>query len=489
LPKASFFRKAYIKQLISVLLLDFPIYMKKSILLVIILLNTLFGRAQSTLLIGNTPVTVDTLITGLDVPWEIVYHDGYIWTTERKGIVSRIDTATGTKQVLLNMTSLVTQQSESGLLGMALHPDFSNTPEVFLAYTYLSGGLIRERIVKYNFDGTTLINPVILLNNLPGNSTHNGCRLFFMNDTTLLASTGDTQNLSYPQDTSALNGKILRMHTDGSVPANNPFPGNLVYSYGHRNVQGIILLPNDSILLSEHGASTDDEVQILHAGRNYGWPNVEGFCNTTSEINFCNANNVVEPLTAYTPTIAPSDLIYYQNPAFPEWDNTVLMTILKNKQVRALRLNAAFDSVLSDVIYLNNLFGRLRDITEGPNKELYIATNGASWANTDPNTHSIIRITPPQVTTSLTSAESQYRVEVVPNPAGAQFELQLRKGSYPQGSKVLVYNGLGQCVASLPTTGNSVRIETESLGGSGTYLIRITDNSGKVLATRKVLVR
>lgn len=463
--------------------------MKKFAFLLAALLISFQGRSQSTLLIGTTPVTVDTLVSGLDVPWEIIYHDGYIWMTERKGIVSRVDTATGTKQVLLNMTTLVTQQSESGLLGMALHPDFANTPEVFLAYTYLSSGSIRERIVKYSFDGTTLVNPVILLNNLPGNSTHNGCRLLFLPDTTLIASTGDVQNLSYPQNLTALNGKILRMHTDGTAPADNPIPGSLVYSFGHRNVQGFVMLPNDSILMSEHGASTDDEVQLLHAGRNYGWPNVEGFCNTTSEITFCNANNVVEPLIAYTPTIATSDLAFYQNPAFPEWDNAVLMTVLKNKQVRAMKLNSTYDSVLSDVIYLNTIFERLRDITVGPNKEIYIANNGASWANTDPNTHVIIRITPPQVTTSLNTAITAAEINLVPNPATTAFEVRSGQGGFPLGSRIEVYNTLGQLLNQTPAIGSRLQLNADTFGGSGAYVIRLSDANGSTLSMRKLIVR
>lgn len=349
---------------------------------------------QSPLVIGQTTCQVDTVATGLNVPWEILVQGDYLWMTERHGLVSRIHRVTKAKTVVLDLSTVIYQQSESGLLGMALHPAFPVTPQVFVAYTYSSGS-IKERIVRYEFDGQALINPVTILDEITGNGTHNGCRMVFGPDTTLYLSTGDAQNLSTPQNLASLNGKILRINPDGSIPANNPWPGNPVYSRGHRNVQGMLRMPNDSILLSEHGASTDDEIQWLRKGRNYGWPSVEGFCNTPSENSFCLANAVVEPLVAYTPTIAPSDMVFYQNHYFPEFHNKLLLTVLKNKQLRALALSSNGDSVLSDLAYLNNRFGRLRDIAVGPNQEIYLATNGASWANTDPYTHLIVRIQPP----------------------------------------------------------------------------------------------
>lgn len=120
-------------------------------------------RPQNPIIIGATNVEVDTIYTGLDIPWEIIYGpDGFIWTTERKGIVSRIDPVAKTKTVILDIVSNVYQQGESGMLGMALHPDFENTPEVFLVYTYGSSGNIKEKIVKYTYNGTNLINETVL---------------------------------------------------------------------------------------------------------------------------------------------------------------------------------------------------------------------------------------------------------------------------------------------------------------------------------------
>ena len=424
--------------------------------------------SQSNITVGSTTVEVDTIYTGLDIPWEIIYGpDGFIWTTERKGIISRIDPVAHTKTVILNIVSSVYQNSESGLLGMALHPDFATTPEVFLAYTYGSFSNIKEKVVKYTYNGTSLVNEVILIDNIIGNTTHNGSRIAILPDNTLLFSTGDAQNQSLPQDVNELNGKVLRINLDGTIPADNAFAGNPVYTYGHRNVQGILQHPNGKIYVSEHGASTDDEFQILEIGRNYGWPNVEGFCDPGGEETFCNANNVMEPLVAWTPTNAPSDMVYYENPLFPEFDGRVLMTVLKDKRIIAMDLSADGLSVADEDHYLINQFGRLRDICVGPQKEIYLATNGASWSNTNPNTHSIIVLRALDET-GLTQL-SQESFQVFPNPAKDQLNV-LSPSEISENYFLL--DSQGRKVLAGKLTGISTIIDISKLA-AGNYLVQI----------------
>ena len=424
--------------------------------------------SQSNITVGSTTVEVDTIYTGLDIPWEIIYGpDGFIWTTERKGIISRIDPVAHTKTVILNIVSSVYQNSESGLLGMALHPDFATTPEVFLAYTYGSFSNIKEKVVKYTYNGTSLVNEVILIDNIIGNTTHNGSRIAILPDNTLLFSTGDAQNQSLPQDVNELNGKVLRINLDGTIPADNAFAGNPVYTYGHRNVQGILQHPNGKIYVSEHGASTDDEFQILESGRNYGWPNVEGFCDPGGEESFCNANNVMEPLVAWTPTNAPSDMVYYENPLFPEFDGRVLMTVLKDKRIIAMDLSADGLSVADEDHYLINQFGRLRDICVGPQKEIYLATNGASWSNTNPNTHSIIVLRALDET-GLTQL-SQESFQVFPNPAKDQLNV-LSPSEISENYFLL--DSQGRKVLAGKLTGISTIIDISKLA-AGNYLVQV----------------
>ena len=440
----------------------------KKILAVSLCLLSFQLFSQSNITVGSTTVEVDTIYTGLDIPWEIIYGpDGFIWTTERKGIISRIDPVAHTKTVILNIVSSVYQNSESGLLGMALHPDFATTPEVFLAYTYGSFSNIKEKVVKYTYNGTSLVNEVILIDNIIGNTTHNGSRIAILPDNTLLFSTGDAQNQSLPQDVNELNGKVLRINLDGTIPADNAFAGNPVYTYGHRNVQGILQHPNGKIYVSEHGASTDDEFQILESGRNYGWPSVEGFCDPGGEETFCNANNVMEPLVAWTPTNAPSDMVYYENPLFPEFDGRVLMTVLKDKRIIAMDLSADGLSVADEDHYLINQFGRLRDICVGPQKEVYLATNGASWSNTNPNTHSIIVLRALDET-GLTQL-GQDSFQVFPNPAKDQLNVLSLSGI---SENYFLLDGQGRKVLAGKLTGTTTSIDISKLA-AGNYLLQI----------------
>lgn len=455
---------------------------------------TLSVHAQMTVTVGSTVLDVDTVYygtgnsgaytgtNGMDIPWEVIYGpDDHLWVTERKGLVSRINPVTKTKTIVLNNISNVYQQSESGLLGMVLHPDFVNTPEVFMAYTYGTFSNIKEKVVKYTYNGTNLVNEVILIDNIIGNTTHNGSRIAILPDNTLIFSTGDAQNLALPQDTEAINGKVLRVNLDGSIPADNPIPGNPVYSWGHRNVQGILQHPNGKIYLSEHGASTDDEFQILEAGRNYGWPDVEGFCEPGGEQTFCDANNVFEPLIAWTPTIAPSDMVYYQNPLIPEWDGRVLMSVLKDKKIIALQLDAAGTAVTDEDHYLTNTFGRLRDICVGPDNEIYLATNGASWSNTNPNTHLIV-VLRPQDNSNVIENELG-KIKVFPNPVGNEFSIEVSENL--MGQTYWISDLSGRIVTSDLINNVSQKIDAQILE-KGIYELLIQDANGNKISKKLI---
>ncbi|NJO26048.1 MAG: PQQ-dependent sugar dehydrogenase, partial [Bacteroidia bacterium] len=252
--------------------------------------------------------------------------DNHIWLTERSGKISRLNPSTGTVTPVITISE-VAANGEGGLLGMVLHPDFSSSPQVFVVYNYNNGGNYREKVVRYTYNGTTLVNPFTVIDNINAASIHNGSRLVIINDK-LFITTGDAANTSLPQNTSSVNGKILRLNLDGTIPADNPTSGNPVWSWGHRNPQGLVFA-NNIMYSSEHGPSNDDEINIIEKGRNYGWPDVEGFCNTGSEQNFCAANNVKEPIYTWTPTVATCGLDYYSSDRIPQWKNSLLLATLK----------------------------------------------------------------------------------------------------------------------------------------------------------------
>jgi glucose/arabinose dehydrogenase len=301
----------------------------------------------------ETTIDTATIITGLDIPWEIQWGpDDHIWTTERYGRISRINPETGDQHVILDISDQVFQEGESGLLGMVLHPDFDMHPFVYTAYTYMVTGNIKEKIVRYEYDNGQLVDEFVLLDNIQGNTTHDGCRMIILPDQTLLFSTGDAQNQPAAQNLEHLSGKFLRLNLDGSIPADNPFPDSPVYSFGHRNAQGLYLAPSGIVYSSEHGPSTDDELNIIEPGRNYGWPDVHGFCDLPDEITFCDENNVKEPLEAWTPTIATSDIVYYDHEAIPDWQGHILLTSLKNKRLYVMTLNEEGTEVVGEEQFL-----------------------------------------------------------------------------------------------------------------------------------------
>ncbi len=320
------------------------------------------------------------VITNLDTPWEILWGpDNRIWFTERPGRVSRMDPETGSRKVILTITD-VHEQSESGLLGMALHPDFPDSPYVFLVYNYLSGSAIKERVVRYTWSVDTLTDRRLLIEDLQGNGNHNGSRLVATPDDKLLVTTGDAQVTSLAQNHASLSGKILRMNLDGTVPSDNPWPNapgrsGYLYTTGHRNPQGLYLASNGILYSSEHGPNNDDEINIITPGRNFGWPTVQGFCNQPAEQTFCNDSNVVEPIFAWTPTIATAGIEYYDNPAIPEWRNSLLLVTLKEQDLRQLKLSPDGRQIVSEAIFFNNQWGRLRDLCVSPDGRVFIATS------------------------------------------------------------------------------------------------------------------
>ena len=326
---------------------------------------------------GAVELKDSILVQNLNYPWEILWGpDGFIWMTERWGRISRVNPSTGIVLPLLTVTE-VQANNEGGMLGMVLHPDFSVNPHVFVAYNYNQAGNYKEKIIRFTYTGTTLINPITILDNISASSIHNGCRMIITPDLKLFITTGDAANQSLPQSTTSVNGKILRLNLDGTVPADNPIPGNPVWSYGHRNAQGLVLA-NGILYSSEHGPGTDDEINIIEKGKNYGWPTVNGYCDLGSEQNFCTANNVKEPITAWTPTIAACGLDYYNNDLIPQWKNSLLLVALKNARIYQMKLDDAKTKILGSNEYYTGKYGRLRDICISPDGKVFFCTSNGS---------------------------------------------------------------------------------------------------------------
>ncbi|HKH59289.1 MAG TPA: PQQ-dependent sugar dehydrogenase [Flavitalea sp.] len=325
---------------------------------------------------GAIDIDVRVLTRNLSFPWEIIWGpDNMIWMTERGGRVSKVNPANGDVIPLLTIPD-VKSQGEGGLLGMALHPDFNATPHVFVAYNYDRSGDYREKIVRYTYTGNTLTNPQTIFDNIDAAGIHNGCRLLII-DQKLYVTTGDAADQSLPQKTTSVNGKILRLNLDGTIPSDNPIPGSPVWTYGHRNAQGLVFA-NGILYSSEHGPDTDDEINVIEKGKNFGWPDVKGFCNTGSEQSFCSANNVKEPIQAWSPTIAVCGLDYYNHNLIAGWKNSLLLCTLRGSRLVQLQLNDSHTAVTSSSEYLRDDYGRLRDICISPDGKVYVCTNNGN---------------------------------------------------------------------------------------------------------------
>lgn len=355
-----------------------------SLITLIVLLACCNKKKSNPGTVDNWPTdSIRVVKQNLDHVWEMEWaSDNHMWFTERSGRISKMNPQNG-NIVFTTTINEVESNGEGGLLGMTLHPDFSANGILYVVYNYNSGAGYREKVVSYTFSNNALVNPATIIENIPASGIHNGSRIRLVNDGTgikLFLTTGDAATSSNAQDINSRSGKVLRLNPDGTIPGDNPIAGNPVWSYGHRNPQGLIYV-NNKWYSSEHGPSIEDEVNIVEQGRNYGWPNVNGPCDG-GELSFCSLNNVKEPIwSSGNGTIAVCGIDFYNSDRIPQWKNSILMATLKDESLRQLKLSPDGNSVVNSSIFYKNEFGRLRDVCVSPAGRVYICTS--SGGNND----------------------------------------------------------------------------------------------------------
>lgn len=301
--------------------------------------------------LGKIEVSVDNL----DTPWGIAFlPSGDYLVTERPGTLKRIGQNGQTYEI-----EGVQETSEGGLLGVAVHPEFANNNLIYLYLTTENGNELINRVEQFKLEGDAITKTKTLLDNIPGAQFHDGGRMAFGPDGLLYITTGDAGNESSAQDIGSLAGKILRMEADGSVPEDNPFD-NYVYSYGHRNPQGIAWDDTGKLWSSEHGPSGlesgNDELNLIEKGGNYGWPVIRGQETAEGMIT-----PVVESGTEET--WAPAGLAYA--------DGSLFFTGLRGQTLYQAKINGS-DVTLE--AHFREEYGRLRAVQPN-NGFLYVTTS------------------------------------------------------------------------------------------------------------------
>lgn len=334
----------------------------------------------------NYNVKVVTVAENLEIPWEIAFApDGRIFFTERVGNLRVIENGQLNPEPV---TILDVGTVEGGLLGLALDPKFEQNHFLYLYYTYFEFPFTYNKVVRFTEKDNTLLNEFILVDKIPGAEIHDGGRLKFGPDEKLYITTGDAGNSNAAQDLNSLSGKILRINPDGTIPSDNPFADSMIFSYGHRNPQGLDWDPvTGKLVVTEHGQSAHDEINVVEAGKNYGWPKVVGGEHDPQYID--------PILQTGEDTWAPSGATFYDSKNIPEWTNKYFVATLRGSHLRMLDLNLAENQVISSEALFANTYGRLRDASIGPDGNLYLLTSNRDGRGTPAeNDDRILKIIP-----------------------------------------------------------------------------------------------
>jgi len=324
------------------------------------------------------------VVGGLDHPWGLAFlPNGGMLVTERSGQLRIVRDGVLDPKPIEGVPN-VYASGQGGLLDVALHPNFKGNRLVYLSFAGRGAGGAGTEVVRGRLAGNRLADVQVIFRVSPktSGSNHYGSRLLFAPDGTLFITTGDRYSyLNHAQDTGDHLGTIVRVRDDGSVPDDNPFVGHTgarpeIYSYGHRNVQGIALRPGDNVIWAhEHGPRGGDEVNILKSGANYGWPAITYGIDYSGAIisDKTEAPGMEQPVVYWDPSIAPSGMAFYDGDRFPNWRGDLFVGALAHTHLRRLKLDG--DRVVKQEVLLGKLNERIRDVRVGPDGLIYVLTD------------------------------------------------------------------------------------------------------------------
>jgi glucose/arabinose dehydrogenase len=336
--------------------------------------------------ITDADITVTTLAEGLVHPWGMAFlPNGDMLVTERAGGIRRLSKDGNLSGRLANVPAVVAQ-NQGGMLDIAIDPDFTSNSTVYFCYSKesdvegkkgSSSSVAKATLTDAGFED---VDVIFSADSIVDNGFHFGCRLAFDAKKQLYITMGDRYKyMQEAQNTNNHFGKIVRINRDGSVPADNPFTDGdapEVFSYGHRNVQGVTVHPDTGkVWAMEHGPKGGDEINVIASGANYGWPVITYGIDYSGEIisDKTHMDGMEQPWVYWDPSIAPSGLTFYRGDMFKEWNGDILVGSLKFTHLR--RIDVKNGKPGEQFEYLRDNQARVRDVEVGPDGAIYLLTD------------------------------------------------------------------------------------------------------------------
>lgn len=318
----------------------------------------------------QSDASLTVVASNLNIPWSITKHNDTFYITERNGNIVKIKNGKVTRQKV-NLDKRLSDASEAGLMGFVLSPNFENSKKAYAYYTYEDSTGQYNRIVTLQLIDGIWKEESVLVDKIPSGTVHHGGRLKIGPDGKLYATTGDAHESDIAQNIKSLGGKILRLNLDGTIPKDNPFPNSYVYSYGHRNPQGIAWSEDGTLYASEHGNKRNDEINLIEAGKNYGWPIIEGTQKRSGmETPIFTAGNKT--------TWAPSGIAFH--------DGKLYVATLRGEALKVFNLetNEVYDTITE--------LGRIRDVFIEGDTLYFITNNTDGRGNPQPQDDKLYKI-------------------------------------------------------------------------------------------------
>lgn len=326
-------------------------------------------------------LVVETVATGLDTPWSLVFtSDTRMLVTERPGRIRVSENGKLLEKPLYSFFE-VSETGEEGLMSLTLDPNYPTNRYLYASLAYQAGSELWVKVMRFTDKGYELDEPMVIIDRIPAAKYHAGSAIAFGPDGKLYITTGDATDKQLAQDLGSLAGKVLRLNADGSIPTDNPFPASAIWSYGHRNSQGLAWHPdNGALYSSEHGPSVfdgpagGDEVNRILKGGNYGWPLVS---------HEKRREGTEAPLIIFTPAEAPASLMIYSGRGNPKWRSKLFFGALRGEGLMRLELDSADSTKIARSEKLSEVqFGRIRAVAEGPDGSIYFTTSNRDGRGT-----------------------------------------------------------------------------------------------------------